>query len=77
MNTHHRPEHDYYRFKGRDRVTINSVHYKGITGLVDSVIRSVCLAQLTDRHEDALAAARAHSAIYFRKRAKWLRQLLA
>ena len=33
-------------------------------------IRSVRLAQLADRHEDALAAKRAHSAIYFRKRSR-------
>ena len=39
-------------------------------------IREVRLAQLNYRHEDALEAARAHSAIYFRKRAKWLRQWL-
>ena len=35
-------------------------------------IRPVRLAQLADRHEDALARARAHSALYFRKRAKWM-----
>ena len=33
-------------------------------------IRSVRLAQLADRHVDALAAARAHSAIYFSKRSR-------
>ena len=39
-------------------------------------IREVRLAQLADRHEDALAAARAHSEKHFRKRGKWLRQRL-
>lgn len=34
------------------------------------VIRSVRLAQLAQRHEDALAGARAHSAIYFKTR-RW------
>ena len=41
-----------------------------------SSIRSVRLAQLAERHEGALATARAHSAIYFRKRAKWMRRYL-
>ena len=40
-----------------------------------SAIRSVRLAQLARRHEDALAAASGRSAIYFRKRAGWRRQL--
>ena len=33
-------------------------------------VRPVRLAQLADRHGDALSAKRAHSAIYFRKRAR-------
>ena len=37
-------------------------------------IRSVRLAQLADRHVDALKAKRAHSAIYFRKRARNIRR---
>ena len=41
-----------------------------------AAIRSVRLAQLGARHEDALAAARAHSAIYFKKRARWMRRWL-
>ena len=36
-----------------------------------SAIRSIRVAQLAQRHQDALAEARAHSAIYFRKQAKW------
>ena len=36
-------------------------------------IRLIRLAQLAERHEEALAAARAHSAIYFRKQAQWMR----
>jgi len=38
------------------------------------LIRSVRLAQLVQRHEDALMGTRAHSAIYFRKQAKWRRE---
>ena len=37
-------------------------------------IRSVRLAQLADRHKDALTAKRAHSAIYFKKRSRNIRR---
>ena len=39
------------------------------------VVRKARLAQLAVRHEAALEAARMHSRIYFRKRARWLRSL--
>ena len=37
-----------------------------------SAIRVARMDQLAERHEDALAGAKSHSAIYFRKRARWL-----